>query len=123
MARRTRRVIEQGEHALRSATPEVTDGLVHRCETESLGHGVAVEADDGELSGNIYLSLAGDLEHSEGHLVGQTEHRSRTTLRRQGEHLPRCCCAALDGVRATEFDGRFETSLRHNATKSLEPES
>ena len=123
MARWAGGIVEQVEHALRGATTEIANGLVHGGETERLGDGVTVEADHRELSGHVDTQFTGNLEHPEGHLVRQTEHRSRTTLRRHSEHLPRCCCAALDGVSATEFDGRFKTSLRHDPPKPLEPKS
>ncbi len=116
-------VVEQGEHALRGAASKITNRLVDGRETEGLGDGVAIEADHRELPGHVSMQFTGNLEHPEGHLVRQTEHRSWTTLRRQGEQLACCGCAALDGVGAAEFDSRFDPCLHHDPTKPLEPKS
>lgn len=116
-------IVQQAEHALGGATPEITDRLVHGRKTEGLGDGVAVEADDREISRDVDIQLTGDLEHSERHLVGKTEDRAGAALRRQGEHLPCGRRSAFDGVGTAEFDGGFESGLRNDPPKPLQPKS
>ena len=121
MAGWTGGILQQAEHTLGGAAPEIANGLVHGRETERFSNGVAVEADHRELSGYVDLQFTGDLEHPEGHLVRQTEHGGRTTLRGKGQELAAGRHPALDGVSTAALDGRFEAGLGHDSPKPLEP--